>query len=146
MKRELGILLLISLAVSILAWAINPGRLPLKADIARYELEINFDLVNAVDAVQMLNDNVVILVDIRSGETEIKLPGAFPVRQESFDNDFRDLFDFILPEDKLLLVGNGDLMSISAIAERISERGYKNLILMRDDISAWEHAGGEVRK
>jgi rhodanese-related sulfurtransferase len=146
MKRELGILLLISLAVSILAWAINPGRLPLKADIASYELGINFDLVNAVDAVQMLNDNAVVLVDIRSGEPEIRLPGAFPVRQESFDDDFRDLFDFILPEDKLLLVGNGDLMSLSAIAERISERGYKNLVLMRGGISAWERAGGEVRK
>ena len=146
MKRELGILLLISLAVSILAWAINPDRLPLKADIASYELGVNFDLVNAVDAVQMLNDNAVVLVDIRSGEPEIRLPGAFPVRQESFDDDFRDLFDFILPEDKLLLVGNGDLMSLSAIAERISERGYKNLVLMRGDISAWERAGGEVRK
>ncbi|MCP4144781.1 MAG: hypothetical protein GY752_05790 [bacterium] len=146
MKRELGILLLISLGVSILAWAINPDRLPLKADFASYELGVNFDLVNAADAVQLLNDNAVVLVDIRSGEPEIRLPGAFPVRQESFDNDFRDLFDFILPEDKLLLVGNGDLMSISSIAERISERGYKNLVLMRGDISAWEHAGGEVRK
>lgn len=129
-----------------LAWAVNPDRLPLKADISSYELEINFDLVNAVDAVQMLNDNAAVLVDVRSGELELQLPGSFPVRQESFDDDFRDLFDFILPEDKLLLVGNGDLMILSAIAERISERGYKNLVLMRDDISAWQHAGGEVKK
>jgi len=146
MKKELVMLLLISLAVSMLAWAVNPDRLPLNADISVYELEINFNLVNAVDAVQMLNDNAVILLDVRSGDTSLKLPGAFPVRQESFDNDFRDLFEFILPEDKLLLVGNGDLMSVSAIAERISERGYKNLVLMRGDISAWQHAGGEVRK
>lgn len=146
MRKELGILLLISLAVSMLAWAVNPDRLPLKADISSYELEINFDLVNAVDAVQMLNDNAAVLVDVRSGELELQLPGSFPVRQESFDDDFRDLFDFILPEDKLLLVGNGDLMILSAIAERISERGYKNLVLMRDDISAWQHAGGEVKK
>ncbi len=129
-----------------LAWAVNPDRLPLTADISSYELEINFDLVDAVDAVQMLNDNIVILVDVRSGEPALQLPGSFPVRQESFDNDFRDLFEFILPEDKLLLVGDGDLMILSAIAERVSERGYKNLVLMRDDISAWQQAGGEVRK
>jgi len=146
MRKELGILLLISLAVSMLAWAVNPDRLPLTADISSYELEINFDLVDAVDAVQMLNDNIVILVDVRSGEPALQLPGSFPVRQESFDNDFRDLFEFILPEDKLLLVGDGDLMILSAIAERVSERGYKNLVLMRDDISAWQQAGGEVRK
>jgi rhodanese-related sulfurtransferase len=144
MRKETALLLLISFVATALVWGLNPNRLPLIADSASYEMEINFELVDAKNAVQLFNNNLVILVDVQSN-SKLIIPGAFHIRQDSFDDDFRDLFDFVLPEDKLLLIGNGDLMIASAIAEKLSERGYKNLVLLQGDISSWQAAGGEVK-
>ena len=47
--REAGLLLLITLVLATLAWALRPPRLPLRADIALYELDLGFPVVDAAD-------------------------------------------------------------------------------------------------
>lgn len=145
MKKESFILLLISIAVAIIAWAVNPNRLPIAADETLYKLDVKYEVVDAQTAVSMYNNDLIILIDVRSSVIDKKIPGAFYLRQDSFDDDYLELFEYITPEEKLLLLGTGDLMVINAIADRLAEKGYSNLVLLGGDIKAWQNAGGEVK-
>jgi rhodanese-related sulfurtransferase len=85
-------------------------------------------------------------VDTRSVDPEQVpyIPGAFFIRQDSFDNDLLAASDFIYPEDPLILYGEGNLQLVAAVAARLQERGYENLSIMAGGLAAWRKAGGSL--
>ena len=64
------------------------------------------------------------------------------VTQDSFEEDLLEIFDFMAPEDSLLLFGDGNLILISAIASRLEERGYRNITIMTGGLDQWSASGG----
>ncbi len=144
--RETAILLLVTLALAAFSWALRPPRLPLRADLARYELASDFPVIGVAAAVASYEDDTHFFIDTRPADPLAnRIPGAFSISQESFEEDLREVFDFLLHEDSLLLFGEGNLLMISAVASRLQERGFVDITLMSDDIEAWVEAGGAVK-
>ena len=143
--REAATLLVVSLALAALSWALHPPRLPLRADPTRYELDLGFPVTSAVKAVAMYEDNSHIFVDTRpAGPQARRIPGAFPISQKRFEEDLREVYDFLLQEDPLLLFGGSNLLMTSAVASRLQERGFGDITLMSGDLDLWIGAGGMV--
>ena len=141
--REAGLLVLVALVLSALSWGLRPPRLPLRADASLYELDLEFPVVEPDAAVALYDANTHLLIDTRAEAVGGgRVPGAFLVRQRSFDADLAEIFDFLTPEDPLLLIGDGNLLRLSAVANRLRDRGYGNLTLMRGDLVQWAAAGG----
>jgi rhodanese-related sulfurtransferase len=144
--RETAAILLFTLVLAALSWALRPPRLPLRADAGAYELELDASLVDAAGAVALLAANEYVLVDYRAGDAPAPgLPGAFRIRADRFDEDKLELFDFFAPElPPLLLVGDGNLVVAANLAERLTALGFADVTIMRGDVAAWRAAGGEV--
>ena len=143
--RETGVVLLIALMLAALNWGLRPPRLPLRADTTAYELDLDFPLVDPAEAVALYEDNVRIFVDTRPADPGARrIPGAFPISQDRFEEDLREVFDFLLLEDPLLLFGDVNLLLTSAVASRLRERGFADINLMYGDLEAWTRAGGSV--
>lgn len=142
--REAGILLLVSLLAAGIWWARSADRLPLQAEPAVYELELAAPLVEVAEARILYDEGVHLFVDTRalnSGET---IPGSLLIREATFDDDLLANFDFMLPEDALILFGDGDLSRTSNIAGRLQQRGFENLLILSGGLAAWKKAGGEI--
>lgn len=143
--REAGLLLLITLILTVLSWGLRPPRLPLRADVALYKLDLDFSVVTPAEAVALYDANSRIFVDTRSrnGRTR-RIPGALDIRQASFEEDLLAVFDFLTPDDPLLLFGDGNLILMSAVASRLQEKGYTDLVFMSGGLDDWAAAGGET--
>lgn len=143
--REAGLLLLVSLLLAGVSWLVRTPRLPLRADESDYAIRVDFPVVPAADALGFYDANSHIFIDARPGaDDHDAIPGSMAVRQDSFDDDLLEIHDFLMPEDPLLLYGDGNLLALAAVAARLQERGYSDLTLMEGGLVAWRKAGGPV--
>ena len=146
--KEAGVLLVVTMAATALGWALRPDRLPLRADPAFYELELEAPLIDPDPALALYQAGEHLFIDTRPvpEDSLATIPGALPIRPGSFDDDLLDLFDFLSPEDPLILFGDGNLLPVSNIASRLKERGYRDIRILRGGIGAWVAAGGPVTR
>jgi len=143
--REAGILLLITLLLATLTWVLRPPRLPQPADLAVYEMDLGFPVMDPVEAMAGYDDNTLIFVDTRSPDPLApRIPGAFSISQARFEEDLLEAYDFLMPEDPLLLFGDGNLLLISAVASRLQEKGFTDITLMSEGVEGWREAGGDL--
>jgi rhodanese-related sulfurtransferase len=139
-------LLLAAVAATALSWALRGDRLPLPGDTTVYELELAAPLVQPDEALRLYDEGDVLFADTRAGTVgQSVIPGAFPLRQDSFDDDLLAVFDFVEAETPLLLYGDGSLGVTSSVAARLVERGYTDVRILAGGVAAWRNAGGEVR-
>jgi rhodanese-related sulfurtransferase len=142
--REAGLLLLVSVVAAGGWWARQPDPLPLAADPAVYRLELAAPLVDVAQALAHYDEGLHLFVDTRvetGGET---IPGALFIREATFDDDLLANFDFLFPEDQLVLFGDGDLTRTSNVAGRLIDRGYANVEILQGGLGAWKKAGGNT--
>lgn len=144
--REAGVLLLATLVVTAVSWSLRSDRLPLRANPAVYELELAAPLVQPAAALALYDEGEVLFADTRTdpGSGAI-IPGAFPLRPDTLDDDLLAVFDFLESETPLLLYGDGSLVVTSGVAARLIERGYADVRILAGGMAAWRKAGGEVR-
>lgn len=144
--RQAGGLALLGLLLAAAAWAGRTPRLPLRADVSAYRLDLPFPIVTAAEALALYEAGEHLFVDTRDVDPDSapRIPGSFPVRQDSFADDLLAVHDFLAPGDRVLLYGDGELLSVAAVASRMQERGYEDLTLMRDGLAAWRAAGGPL--
>ena len=142
--REAGLVLLVSILATGAWWARTPDRLPLQVDATVYELELEAPLLTVPEALVLYDEGMHLFVDTRTDAGAETIPGAFSIRDATFDDDLLDNFDFMLPEDEFILFGNGNLTLTSNIAGRLIERGYNNIVILKGGLSAWKKAGGET--
>lgn len=144
--REAGLLMLVALVATGLSWFMRSDGLPLRADPLAYELELAAPLVGIEEALALFEEGDYLFIDTRprvEGEFQT-IPGAFFIREDSFDDDLLEYFDFMTTEDNLVLFGDGDLFSVSNLAARLQDRDYSNLYILKGGLSAWEKAGGDI--
>ena len=144
--REAGLLLAVAVLLAVTTWAVRSEQLPLLASADVYELELSAPVMDLDRALRAYEAGSHLFVDIRqsapSGSSYI--PGAFTIRQDSFEDDLMAASDFIYPEETLVLYGTGDLQVVAAVASRFLDRGYENIFIMSGGIDAWRRAGGPV--
>ena len=144
--RDGGVLLLATLVVTAVSWAVRGDRLPLRPDPAIYELELAAPLVQPADALVLYDEGEVLFADTRTVPRDgVIIPGAFPLRPDTLDDDLLAVFDFLEPETPLLLYGDGSLAATSGVAARLIERGYADVRILAGGVSGWRKAGGDVR-
>ena len=141
--KEAGLLLLISILATWGWWLHGDDRLPLRAEATYYELEIEAPLKTIEAALAAYDEGQQLFVDTRRQVT-VTIPGSFFIREDTFDDDLLENFDFMLPEDELILFGDGNLAAASNIAGRLHKRGFDHVTILKGGLSAWEKAGGEV--
>jgi rhodanese-related sulfurtransferase len=144
--REAGLLLAFALLATAVSWLLRSDPLPLAADPVVYELELDAPLATIAEALVLYDEGDFIFVDTRprtEGEFQT-IPGAFFIRESTFDDDLLEHFDFMTPEDHFILFGDGDLFPVSNIAARLKDRGYPNLFILKGGLAAWRKAGGEI--
>ncbi len=143
--RETLMLLGIAVILAAASWLVRTPRLPLQADLELYQLELGVPVITAAQAVPLYEAGIHVFVDTRddafSRET---IPGCFVIRQSTFDADLREVFDFLAQDDPLILYGDGNLVLVSPVLERLKERGYTELQVMRGDPDSFRAAGGEL--
>ncbi len=139
--REAGILLLVAVLATGGWWARNTDRLPLRADPAFYQLELEAPLLAIREALAFYDDGAHLFVDTRIGGSET-IPGSLFIREATFDDDLLNNFDFMFAEDTLIIFGDGNLTATSNIAGRLKERGYQNVHILRGGLPAWIKGGG----
>ncbi len=127
---EASLLIGLTLIAAAASWLLRAPRLPLIAESSRYALDLGFPLLSPSEAVKRYEGNYALIVDTRPGSPAQRIPGALPIRAERFDDDLRELLDFVTPADPLILVGDGDLRAAAIVAERFAARGYHELSLM----------------
>lgn len=142
--RESLLLLLAAALLTAAGWALRPERLPLRADPTYYELELAAPLVAVAEAMALYDAGDHLFLDTRPGAPATTVPGAFLVREDSFDDDLLRSFDFLTPADPLVLFGDGDLAAASNVAGRLKDRGWTDLRIMSGGLAAWAAAGGPV--
>ncbi len=143
--RETLLLVVITLVLATLSWALRPPRLPLQADLAIYELDLGFPVISAAEAVACYDANSHLFIDTRGGGDHTRrVPGAVPIGQDSFDAELREVFDFMDPEEPLLLIGDGNLVMIAVLAERLKDKGYGDITIMEGTLETWAEAGGDT--
>jgi rhodanese-related sulfurtransferase len=138
----LAVLTLVAVGVS---WLVRTPRFPLIAEISDYEMDLDYPVLAVSDCLRLYEAGTHLFIDTRdlTGPSSY-IPGAFSICLDRFDEDLRDVFDFIYPEDALLLYGDGRLQATAAVAARFEERGYKVDGIMRGGLEAWRKAGGEL--
>lgn len=142
--KEAGLVLLVAVLASGGWWARSTDRLPWVTDPTVYELELAAPLLVVEDALTFYDEGVHLFVDTRAETGGETIPGSLFVREDTFDDDLYDNFDFMFPEDELILFGNGNLSRTSNIAARLQGRGYENLVILKGGLSAWKSAGGDT--
>jgi rhodanese-related sulfurtransferase len=127
-------------------WAFVGGRLPLKADATAYELELAAPLIEVEQARRSYDEGIHLFIDTREAGPGVEdtVPGAFVIRPGSFDDDMRALLDIMVPEDQLILFGDGSLALANNVAARLIQRGYPNVELLNGGLGAWRAAGGPL--
>ncbi|MGD9546150.1 MAG: rhodanese-like domain-containing protein [Candidatus Krumholzibacteriia bacterium] len=143
---EAAWLTLVSLVLAAGSWVLHPDPLPLRAEPAVYRLELAAPLVDAAAALAFYETGTHLFIDTRPvGGSEFRtIPGAVSIRQDSFDDDLFALFDFMFPEDPLVVFGDGNLTGPSNIAGRLKDRGYLDIVILQGGLDAWADAGGDL--
>lgn len=142
---EAVLLAVLTLVVTAISWSIRTPRFPLLAEISDYEMDLDFPVLPPETCLEFYEAGTHLLIDARGlADPEFYIPGAFFIGLDNFDEDLRDVLDFIYPEDALVLYGDGRLTATAAVAARFEERGYHVEGLMRGGVEAWRRAGGEV--
>ena len=146
MIREAVVLAAITLVLALAAWFFRSPRLPLMADMSRYELDLGFSVVPARRALEFYEAGSHIFVDARElpPESRAYIPGAFFIRASSFEDDLGEVLDFIYPEDPLIIYGSEQLQIPGAVADRFVQRGYEVTGILSGGIEAWREAGGPL--
>jgi rhodanese-related sulfurtransferase len=142
--REAGLLLAAAVLLTVVSWAVRPDRLPLAADPSFYELDLAAPLVTPEEARALYDAGDHLFIDVRPGHPAAAVPGAMTVREDSFDDDLLAVFDFMTPEDPLVLYGDGALSAASNVAGRLQDRGWTDVVIMSGGLEAWQAAGGPV--
>jgi rhodanese-related sulfurtransferase len=142
--RQAVWLLLVSLLVCVIAWFVRPTRLPLTAQEAFYASELTAPLVSVAEALSLYEAGSHIFVDARSAAARGGIPGSLSVREESLDDDLFEHRDFLYPEDPVILWGDGNLQSLSAIAARLQERGFQDVRILAGGLAAWQRSDGPI--
>lgn len=142
--REAAALLAAALVLTAASWALRPDRLPLAADGTFYEQDLAAPLVTPAEALALYDAGDHLFVDVRPGTPPSTVPGAFAVREASFDDDLLGLFDVLTPADPVIVFGDGDLAAASNVAGRLHDRGWSDLAIMSGGLAAWIRAGGPV--
>jgi rhodanese-related sulfurtransferase len=141
-------LLVLGLSVIVAAgrWAWPGPRLALHADRADYEIELAAPLLDVATAKRHYDAGVHLFIDTREPGPAVteRVPGAFFIRPDTFDDDMRALLDVIVPEDRFILYGDGNLALANNVAARLIQRGYANVELLKGGLAAWRAAGGPV--
>ncbi len=138
--------MLVTAVVTSVSWIMRDDGLPFAADPVGYELELAAPLTSTEEALVLYDEGDYLVVDTRTatnGDFQT-IPGAFFIREATFDDDLLEYFDFMTTEDHFILFGDGDLFPVSNIAARMDERGYENLVILKGGLEAWLGAGGEV--
>ncbi|MCK9995014.1 MAG: rhodanese-like domain-containing protein [Candidatus Krumholzibacteria bacterium] len=146
--REAGLVLLVAVAVTTVSWFLRDDGLPLAADPMGYELELAAPLTSTEKALALYDEGEYHFVDTRpvtNGDFQT-IPGAFFIREASFDDDLLEYFDFMTTEDHFILFGDGELFPVSNIAARMKDRDYRNLLILKGGLDAWLMAGGEISR
>ena len=146
--KEIGVLLIFALAGTAASWALRTDPLPLNADSAFYQLELDAPLIEPAAAITLYDEGEYLFIETRAAQKEsvATIPGAIPVRSASFDDDLLDVFDFMQPGDPLILFGDGNMVPTSNIASRLKGRGYDNIKILRGGINAWIKAHGPITR
>ncbi len=146
--REAGLLLLFAVVVTTVSWYMRDDGLPLAADPVGYDLELAAPLTSTEKALALYDEGEYLFVDTRpenNGDFQT-IPGAFFIREASFDDDLLEYFDFMTTEDHFILFGDGELFPVSNIAARMKDRGYQDLFILKGGLDAWLRAGGEISR
>ena len=144
--REACLLFLFAVIVTWVTWVMRDDGLPFAADPVGYELELAAPLTSTEEALALYDEGDYLFVDTRTatnGDFET-IPGAFFIREDTFDDDLLEYFDFMTTEDHFILFGDGDLFPVSNIAARMKDRGYENLFILKGGLEAWLRTGGEI--
>lgn len=144
--REAGVLMLVALVATGASWFLRGDGLPLTADPTGYELELAAPLLQIDEALALFEEGEYLFVDVRPdlGEEFQTIPGAFFIREATFDDDLLEYFDFMGPADHFILFGDGNLLPVSNIAARMLERGYPNVFILKGGLDAWRSSGGDI--
>lgn len=135
----------VTLVLAAASWVVRTPRLPLVADIELYQLELGVPVITPGQAVPLFEAGIHVFVDTRADALEkASIPGCFVIRQATFDDDLREVFDFLAQSDPLILYGDGNLLLLTPVLERLKERGYTDIQIMRGDPEAFRAAGGEL--
>lgn len=141
--REALLLVGVAFVLALMSWAVRTPRLPLRADTSLYELDLGAPIVSPEIAVAFYEAGTHVFVDIRpDAEISATIPGAFFIREATFDDDLREVFDFLMPEDPLILYGDGNLRLMGPVVARLGERGYTAVQILQGDVDSWHAAGG----
>jgi rhodanese-related sulfurtransferase len=144
--REALLLLAVSLLLAIGGWLARTPRLPLRADMQTYRLELGFPVVAPAAALALYRAGDHLFLDTREVDPAraARIPGSLAVRAASFADDLLAVHEFLGPRDKVVLCGDGNLLVSAAIGARLRERGYTDISLLQGDLATWRRAGGPV--
>jgi len=143
---EAGLLLATACLLAAASWSLRPDGLPFFATAEQYELDLPAPLMDLDRALAVYEEGTYLFVDTRDIDPlkDARIPGAFVIRQATFEDDLLAVSDFLYPEDPLVLYGSGNLQAVAALASRFIERGYEQVHIMSGGIDAWRRAGGAV--
>jgi 3-mercaptopyruvate sulfurtransferase SseA len=97
------------------------------------------------DAIAAYEQNTHLFVDTRNIAIDPRrIPGSFSLRPDTFEDDLREIYDFLVPEDPLVLYGDGNLILVSNVVKKMQERGFENVSILSGGLIAWDQAGGEL--
>ena len=143
--RDLAILFGATILLTAGTWMIRTPRMPLRADFSLYELELEAPVMQPVDAIAAYDQNTHMFVDTRSIlKDPRRIPGSFTLRPGTFEDDLRDIYDFLVPEDPLVLYGDGNLILVSNVVKKMQDRGFENISILSGGLIAWQEAGGQL--
>lgn len=136
---------LVILALGVATWLVRPDRLPLQANAEYYALDLPAPLVSVDEALQALDEGVVVFVDTRAeADLDTAIPGAFIVRAATFATDLDAVRDFIFPEDSLILYGADAPVPVGDVAALFQARGHADVRILQGGLEAWRRAGGPI--
>jgi rhodanese-related sulfurtransferase len=145
-SREALFLLGLALLLAVASWVTRTQRLPLRVEARTYRLDLGFPVLSPVAALALYQAGEHLFIDLRDVDPALTphIPGSFAVREASFADDLLATHEFLGPQEKVILCGDGNLPAAAAMAARLRERGYSDISLLEGDLSAWRQAGGSV--
>jgi len=144
--RQALLLLVITVVLAAVSWAVRGDRLSPVADPEFYALDLSVPLVSQDQARAFFEAGSHYFVDTRPGEPGERpvIPGSFTIREAQLDADLAAVMDFLYPEDPLILYGSDTPVMVDAVAARLADRGYEQLLILQGGFAAWRKAGGPI--